>query len=120
MTYKLAKRLKDAGFPQSPYFRFCRHTEENDGVIMMSCDCKFEDKIHDVSLSELIEACPKQIGENIFDLCWLYDKWDASYLDLLADEAPNMKILPKSEQIEAFGSTPEEAIANLWLELNKK
>jgi hypothetical protein len=59
------------------------------------------------SLSELIEAC----GDNHFELerDWFNgtDKWRALYWF-----EGNVK--------SGFGSTPEEAVAKLWIALNKK
>ncbi len=62
------------------------------------------------TLSELIEAC----GEKFEELINLKDKWICY--------GGGKDIIKGVEQWHAFGegSTPEEAVANLWLELNKK
>lgn len=91
MTYELLKQLKDAGFPQNNHY-YCRQ----DGIIS------------DVSiptLSELIEVC----GGNFYSLYrHKKDKWQAhSNSDQWDTEITD-------------GSTPEEAVAKLWLEVNKK
>lgn len=122
MTYELAKELKDAGFPQPDasyqgtykYFpvgftdrEFLDFTDEQ----------KKSMSFYIPTLSELIEACG-----NIF--LWKFEKewcagyhdpednrgeWDNCYIDLSFVKG---KI--------GYGSTPEEAVARLWLALNKK
>jgi hypothetical protein len=99
MTYELAKQLKDAGFPF------------NWGV---NGDTMLYDDFP--SLSELIEACgdkfvlhspkSKDINEEYY--------------------TPSETEWTAYSQTERFGtiiykgSTPEEAVANLWLKLNEK
>jgi hypothetical protein len=66
------------------------------------------------TLSELIEACPKVIDGHSFHLTWTSvlgkgDKWVAYYDDGGA-----------SIGIEGYGDVSDEAVANLWLELNRK
>lgn len=53
------------------------------------------------TLSELIEAC----GEDFYDLVRFSDRWQA-----------RSPMLGNSN----IGETPEEAVARLWLALNKK
>lgn len=94
MTYELAKKLKDAGFPMPK-------------VSCHECDQRREyvsDRDYTPDLSELIEACVED------------------FLDL--SKIKGNKLFRASawigEQLHAFdGSTPEEAVAKLWLELNK-
>lgn len=59
------------------------------------------------SLSELIEAC----GDRFYSLVKPIDEnpWSVTYWN----EAK------KSVSCAVYGSTPEEALANLWIELNK-
>lgn len=60
-----------------------------------------------ISLSELIEAC----GDKIYVLCTaIYH--DKESLQIIHGWACNGMV--------SFGKTPEEAVAKLWLELNKK
>ena len=54
------------------------------------------------NLSSLIEAC----GNNFFKLIFDTEIWN----DI---SQPNTRVVE-------IGSTPEEAVANLWLKLNKK
>jgi hypothetical protein len=97
MTYELAKKLKDAGFYQSEYRIGNRiYKKGNEGLA--------EYGAYIPTLSELIEAC----GEEFISLNkeWKY-KWQA---------------FGKSDKWGGFefGSIPEEAVALLWIALNKK
>jgi hypothetical protein len=96
MTYELAKELKEAGFPQTDFNQpICRTKEAGPfGVHRPILD----GEVKLPTLSELIEAC----GQNFAHLeqgnhpdQWRCN-WDAD-----------------------FYSTPEEAVARLWLALNK-
>ena len=91
MTYELAKKLKDAGFSKGKI-----HAE------MM----EMEGETFYPTLSELIEAC----GEKIWKLEF------SSTESIWRAFSQNSRLLIGS----CKGSTPEEAVANLWLELNKK
>lgn len=98
ITYETAKKLKDAGFPQHEF-----------------CEC-FDMEVCTPSLEELIEACPKTFNGYAFDLiCVEKDNiWIAWY------EPPNREIATKSQTREGLGQSPAEAVAALWLSLNKK
>ena len=106
MNYELAKQLKDSGFPQ------------NDTDLVLVEDDRHLMDIHTANemgygyayaptLSELIEAC----GE-YFVL--LYRSTNQEYLW----ESEGNK--DKENHNYGRGSTSEEAVANLWLELNKR
>ena len=88
MNYELAKKLKDAGFPQrEPTFtKFSEGTWE---------------AVYEPTLSELIEDCKNisTIRRTGLDGA---EKWSAD-----ATDYP-----------EVYGKTPEEAIGNLWLTIN--
>ena len=96
-SYELAKTLKDAGFVQ----------ENGDGkflwpseAVLDSCG-KCADEVYLPTLSELIEACGDDFKKLIKDSSpWRADGWNGK------------------EIFEGHGSTPEEAVANLWLALN--
>lgn len=109
ISYKLAKALKDAGFPQrtpnspSPRDRYCGY-----GLGF----CYEGDDIYSPTLSELIEACPHREGTMQFILMSRTRQkgsWLAGY-SVDGEFSPTQEI----------GSTPEEAVANLWLVLHKK
>lgn len=89
MNYDLAQQLKDAGFPV-----------QNSGW-----DEGFEEKLKLPTLSELIAAC----GER-FCLFLKGTTWIAG----ISTEEPSW--YPEASE---EGDTPEEAVARLWLALNK-
>jgi len=108
MTYELAKQLKNAGFKGntegmyiSPEgFEIC-----NCGVAQGESQGAETNDVPLPTLSELIEACGKNLGSVIRlndDLWVCHPSW-------------------KIERVQGIitGSTPEEAVARLWLELNK-
>ena len=90
MTYELAKQLKDSGFPLKD--PTCESCKEY-GV---SCGASYP------TLSELIEAC----GEHFDCLYNRGEDWGASHF--------------ANGRTQAIGKTPEDAVANLWLALNKE
>ncbi len=108
MDYELAKKLKDAGFPQVPNYNSKGNLvgfglygkelkNENWGVITSV-----------PALSELIEVCGDRFGSlSLFHggEGWIAESFeDGGIVSVKTD----------------FYKTPEEAVANLWLELNKK
>lgn len=130
MTYELAKSLKDAGFPQdkgllkaNDYGSFrCEgkgsvyldgELHENHGAFrdeVWTSYEKFKEAIYVPTLEELIEACGDvQFNLRRADLLGV-EHWETCILGNTRDEII----------AEAQGSTPKEAVANLYLELNKK
>lgn len=104
MTYELAKELKDAGFPQDKRFPLDEHTIED-------LKKRSFEEVHFPELSELIEACGEQFG----GLIRLRDgTWNAATPVIISE------IGYHNPQTECGGSTPEEAVAKLYLALNKK
>ena len=102
MKYELALALKNAGFPQREIdytdFTLCQHN--NGQLHERNASCEI---VLIPTLSELIEAC----GENIKNIEFLHD------MNLFI--AYSMESLDKKGK----GITTQEAVANLWLELNK-
>lgn len=92
ITYELAKELKDAGFPQNI---------EPDLIYAGEVPAQFP------TLSELIEACGDDF-EKLSHMTTGNDKWLAKGSNL-----------SKRKNRRCFGSSPEEAVARLWLALNK-
>lgn len=92
MTYELAKKLKDAGFPNSEKWR------DTGTYIILD-----EDDSYPPTFSELIEAC----GDGFYQLHKQGERFYAS------------DGKSKIGYSELLKGTPEEAVANLWLELNK-
>lgn len=95
MNYELAKKLKDAGFPQhdgdiDPHY----HDTHQEGCTIGACS---------PTLSELIEACGEAFRELIKN-SGESDSW-------MATGGP---------YVHVYGSSPEYAVAKLWLTLNTK
>ena len=99
--YELSLELKEAGFVQfGPSFGY-KHTD--DGRLYYAY---FFDRVPEVkapTLEELIEACGDELG----DLTRGGVGWMTN--------AENVGYYP-----ETSGKTPAEAVARLWLALNKK
>lgn len=96
MTYELCKQLKDAGFPQKSAQEHPLYIKEYD-----------KEAVQVPTLSELIDAC----GDDFTNLNRFKEKFQTNRS---FPEAPY-----KTGDWYWF-DTPEEAVANLWLELNKK
>ena len=114
MTYELAKKLKDAGFPQwgrdiwENIDGGCSNEHPNLGFDLTEKEAKehYTIWVYHPSLSELIEACGK--GEDF----QLHEVWDGDKVSYTY-RATNSKVA------SWFGaSTPEEAVAKLWLALH--
>ncbi len=100
MNYELAKKLKEAGFKQSGKGKVWYTSSEDREQYFF--DGEFEIRpVYIPTLSELIEACGE---EDLILKCIVKENWTA---EKLTGEY-------------GIGNTAEEAVANLWLELNKK
>lgn len=115
MNYELAKKLKDAGFPQTG-LRFTWYYEGNH--IYNSGEEYFNVAEHPgriiaPTLEELIEACRDHL--NIIHRDNLELKWFAGIGDGQDGGPMHHSAFPFGS-----GETPLIAVANLWLELNKK
>ena len=102
-SYELAKKLRDAGFKQ-----------EGRGELISERGAYYdfypEKNVYCPTFSELIEAC----GDKFEYLNRVHGGgWVAGTKD-----TPLEGTLDTSNY--ESGKTPEEAVANLWLELNKK
>lgn len=116
LSYELAKELRDNGFPQlgDGYALILdKKLPESDETVMQIPWSLYvykpkEKAIYAPTLSELIEALPKVIDGAYFNIYWFDDVWRAAYT------------ITECEDTFADGKTLEEAVANLWLKLNKK
>lgn len=90
ISYEQAKALKEAGFPHSNLWHDTGHWFSWDGGKLTP------------TLSQLIDACGTHIKLEVF-------KDKNSYANCC-----------DRKQHEQKGSTPEEAVMNLWIALNKK
>lgn len=94
MNYELAKELKDAGFPQNVKGQYQWTNKDPERPVVPTLD-------------ELIEAC----GENFVGLDRIDD---ASYTD------GRKMFWAVGVDHQRGGVTPIEAMAYLWIALNKK
>ena len=111
MNYELAKKLKEAGFPQLMSGKGDFINEEGDGFEEMQRKgfaslTKY--LWYCPTLEELIEASSPHLEELM--------KVSSYWVAISIGTDPN----PLGPIMKAKGSTPSEAVANLWLELNKK
>lgn len=99
ISYELAKQLKDAGFPQ-----------DDSGIVLTEYGTSDAHSANEMgydyasipTLSELIEAC----GEE-------------SPLVITVGKAVTIVLHGKTGMV-CTSPTPEQAVAKLWLEINKK
>jgi hypothetical protein len=114
MNQELLKKLKDAGYPvmmqswvkAKPVIDWSKI--ESGDVIKIET----EEQFIPPTLSELIEACGENNEHGEFTLWFDLEEWVAGYYEDFWGE-------PRKHNKTRRGSTPEEAVANLWLELNK-
>jgi hypothetical protein len=95
MDYALAKELKDAGYPQIRRDGFFLYAEQ------VPYAPRNAEKAYAPALHELLDAC----GERFYGLRRTGDGWEAS-------DGEQAFIDPCK--------TPDEAVARLWLALNKE
>lgn len=113
MNYELSKQLKEAGYPQhktsysyrNHHIRGVEVAHEDSATGEFLCDLP--------ELSELIEAC----GEDFVALV----RWNYNNISYVASNCErDTPMVEKGLDINGEGSTPEIAVAHLWLALNKK
>ena len=107
MTYELAKQLKDAGFPQKvKYGELYYHPEQGFLPVSLEMQGKVlsDGCLRFPSLSVLIDSCGERWST-------LERNWDKT--SFVATASP-------STGYNYFGSTPEEAVATLYLALKTK
>lgn len=122
ISYELAKKLKEAGFRQSGLglFLFEENKPRHESIKPMDTKCPVcEDttcnpdynpyRAYEPTLSELIEACMDFHSPAHFEMGG-WNTWWA----ILRNENQS-KVLGGITS----GKTPSEAVANLWLELNR-
>ncbi len=127
MKYELAKKLKDAGYPQRDwkeedgYFLARENGDSKEGeydclndrtMLLKYFSDEYLKDMHDrglivyiPTLSELIEACGKVFWHLTCSVG--YNQWHAESSD-------------NGTEKSGYGLTPEEAVALLWLELQKQ
>lgn len=116
MNYELAKELKEAGFPQKKleisgvYAGICKHGLYGYSKGRESCDCGEEETVHTPSLEELTESCKSNGGYFSFEITWIRANTPRQW---------KAKMFSHADNPEANGTTQLEAVARLWLALNK-
>lgn len=105
MKYELAKELKDAGFPQEGHFWYVSEDGKNTSELM-SVDAQEERTYMKLilvapTLSELIAAC----GE--------------AFSHMSRRDTGEYWVRARDSDVYHKGETPEEAVARLWLALQK-
>lgn len=114
ILYKLSKQLKEAGFPQKGDGGYNVSRSLPDGRECCIRQQRIEDTeredlyFYTPTLEELIYYCGDRFGmlkrTTGKDIVWVaFDN-----------------TIPVSDSIAEVGYSPEEAVANLWLKLNKK
>jgi len=124
MDYKLAKQLRDAGFPQKGTWAYVinpndKSRKPNLMTINMSHDndgyANLVSAGYEVAtaptLSELIEACGSDFLSLNNGSRYHSDVW-------YAHGGFHSEAMPA--KYDTKGKTPEEAVAKLWLKLNQK
>ncbi len=114
MNYELYQKLKDAGFKQDGDGKLYETTEgrlsrENMNALD-SMGTYLTQVVYIPTLSELINACGKDFGRLSLNECDGQQIFDAY---------PNSQKLKERKEWFLARGTPEEAVANLWLALNK-
>jgi hypothetical protein len=106
VTSDWAEQLKNAGFPRAAAHDFPARAGAD-----TPSDNPGEAKTYRPSLSELIAACPKEIGTATFVLGSSQGgrRWTATYFDFRNNRMVDDDALCQS------ADTPEEAVARLWL-----
>lgn len=102
MEYELAKQLKDAGFPQKVSVN-TMIWKNGDWTVALGEEIELATVLVRPTLSELIEECGTRVRLDWFP----------------ATKSAYANCCDKSQH-QHLGSTPEEAVAHLWLALNNK
>ena len=116
ISYELALKLKETGFPQEPekygvgsfYWKRKNCWGFTDVAEYNNEEIEYQKRCYKIpTLSELIEAC----GDGFRELYKSEKIWFALYFPV-NDDGNKLRF--------EIGQTPEEAVAKLWLKLNKK
>ncbi len=123
MNYELALKLKEAGFPQTNDKDITAYwspggdlrisgsliDQEEDGSLILASDCgKFD--VKRPTLKELIEECANEFESLSLIIDGGIDGKEKLWWATARDMAKN----------QVAGETAEEAVAYLWIRLNKK
>lgn len=111
MNYELAVKLKDAGFPQKDVTTpiLFREPDSNGNVE----SARAIDGVYAPTLEDLIEACGDRFGKLLSPT--YRERYDGrrDHWTALSDD-------DRTDMYDVEGKTPEEAVANLWLTINRR
>jgi hypothetical protein len=120
MKYELAEQLKEAGFPQyTPGTYLLRDQKVVESVFRSTTDTILPGMILEPSLSQLIEA----LGEEFESIDRFQSRasdgrlWHAKSLGKMRADLQGERCDSGCCGMQGHGSSPEEAVARLWLEL---
>lgn len=119
ISYELAKRLKDAGFPQGDRL-FYFHDKAFHSIEVLPKDWKEMEQVAAPTLSELIEACGEDFYSLRYGLVNGMGEKNQWVVHSHSREAIKTSLLDAGGLEGFWGSIPEETVANLWLALNEK
>jgi hypothetical protein len=114
ITYSLAKELKDAGFPQIKNPNIVTQGYYLNPLGLKTYSPLSKRAVFLPTLSELIEACGDRFKRLVRQS---KTKYKAQGKGASREDGNRKSWFP---DIHIIGSSPEEAVAKLWLELNKK
>lgn len=120
MNYELAKELKDAGYPLK---KGTRETWSGDqSIFFLDGETIAGHKVHYIrpTLEELIEACGDKFGGVIRGGKQKSDGARFTAFEDAMEVLQDDSIADEDEVPHGEGATPAEAVAKLWLTLNKK
>ena len=123
MTYELAQKLKEAGFPSMQCVSLCHdanvlpHSGRPDIFYPKGTICHHVNHFISPTLEELIEECQKIIGEDVICISNRFKgEYESKEYYWHAATYRHMMQPLMSE----YGATPEIAVANLYLKLKEK
>jgi hypothetical protein len=111
MTYELLLDLKNNGFP----IKVLRDIQMDLPIGTVIYGRSFNKDLMIPTLSELIEACGKYIVLRQEDFGWIAYHDNSPFKNCVGLNAIDVFMTDS-----ASGDTPEEAVARLWIETNKK
>ena len=117
MNYELAKQLREAGFPQEIvnaksryYYKNEKNSIGNDVIVFIQDDKIDSSWVKAPTLAELVESCGSEFGS--LSASGGFEKFTPLNTDWVCWR--------RNKQESYGGENPEEAVAKLWLELNKE
>lgn len=114
ISSELAKELKENGFPQ--IWPQEDYIEIHDALKIQEIKDKYKTDFYLPSLSELIEACGGAFESMDYRIRTRNDQINRIWMAFGIEMEP----WNPASNAHGEGSFPEEAVANLWLKLNKK